>query len=288
VTIYTFSVITSTGYPYYDLHIKNLPKGIKLYLRFFDFTEKSLKPNISLESGKSFELNAGLISALFEFARNMDKKIKNLEFKSRTDDPLENLTSKHRTYRGDVLITTQTETYLLHKSIRQKVRLIYDAVISAKIPLDSSGDITNAEEKKIIEILTDKQARNRVQDNSGNIRMSSNTFLEEMKDYGLEGICITSFDLSPIMVLGEKYSFKDIEIILRNIGAIPIIDPLEWKYRQSFFKGSQVWVYLINSGIGVTVDGLFEPYFYLLFADPQSYLGEFPANLASEFNMILG
>ncbi len=40
MTIYNISIITSTGFPYYEKKIKNLPKGIKLFQRFFDFTEK--------------------------------------------------------------------------------------------------------------------------------------------------------------------------------------------------------------------------------------------------------
>ena len=50
----------------------------------------------------------------------------------------------------------------------------------------------------------------------------------------------------------------------------------------------QIWVYIIKSGVGPTINGLFEPYFYLLFADPQSYLGEFPGKLTTKFNQILG
>ena len=109
-----------------------------------------------------------------------------------------------------------------------------------------------------------------------------------MGRYGLFNIVITSFDLSPIAVFGDKHTINDIELILRNLGEIPEIEPLEWKFRQSFYKEDQAWVYLINSSIGVTVEGLFEPYFYLLFTSSDSYLGEFPAKLANSFNNILG
>jgi hypothetical protein len=75
---------------------------------------------------------------------------------------------------------------------------------------------------------------------------------------------------------------------LRKIGVIPEISPLEWIYRQSYISDEQIWVYVIKSGVGPTIHGLFEPYFYLLFADPQSYLGEFPGKLAAKFNQVLG
>jgi hypothetical protein len=90
------------------------------------------------------------------------------------------------------------------------------------------------------------------------------------------------------MSFGTSYSFADIDAILRNISVFPNIQTLEWIYRQSYFSNEQLWVYIIKSGVGPTINDLFEPYFYLLFADPQSYLGEFPGKLASRFDQILG
>jgi hypothetical protein len=291
MTIYTLSVITSTGYPYFHTEIKTLPKGIKLYLRFFDFTQERNLPHMGTGTGgeSSFALNSGLVSALFEFARSMDKKIRSLEFKSRIEEDQKVIRSEKPIFKGDVLITSQTEMYLLHTSFKQKVKLIYDTIIASKIPLDSADSITDREKQRIIEILTDLTARDHVFQNQQDIKLLAEKFLKAMGDYGLESIVLTSFDLSPIMVFGKKYSFTDIEVILRNIGEIPEVDPLEWKYRQSILKGAECWIYICNAGIGVTVeDQLFEPYFYLLIADPQSYLADFPAKLMSEFNLILG
>ncbi|MFX1259242.1 MAG: hypothetical protein ACFFAN_15415 [Promethearchaeota archaeon] len=287
MTIYNISVITSTGFPYYEKKIKNLPEGIKLYLRFFDFTENVYGSNDPSNIVSSFELNAGLISALYEFSKCINKKIRMLEFKSL------NIKSKHyfqdqKKYKGDALITTQTETYLLHKSIKEKIKLIYDSIIFSKIPLETAYMINNEEEQKILDILTDAHARNHVINNQKIIREKSNEYLSIMGKYGLNNIVISSFDLSPIIVFGEKYSYKEIEIILRNIGAIPNINPMEWKRRQSFYKENQIWVYLINSGVGVTIKNLFEPFFYLLIVDSQSYLGELPGKITVSFNAILG
>ena len=149
--------------------------------------------------------------------------------------------------------------------------------------------IIENEENKIIDILTDSKARQIISNNQSEIKRAANDFIGEMKDYGLWGICITSFDLSPIVTYGKKYSLKHVNEILRHINYIPEIDPLEWIYRQSIFSDEQIQVCFIKSGIGPTVeDTLFEPYFYLLFADPQSYFGEFPAKLTAAFNNILG
>jgi len=285
MTFYELSVITNTGYPYYNLKLKHPPNGAKILLRFFDFTHSNSEQVSKLDPVSSFELNAGLVSALFEFARSIDKKIENLEFRSSKKEVLEN---NDWNYEGDVLITTQTEPYLLHKSVKAKMQLIYDNVIANKVPLDSALEILQNEVDTIIEILTDLEAKKRITANEIEIDRLANEFLTEMNSYGLHGICITSFDLSPLTVYGNKYSLNDVDAILRNIGIFPNIVPLEWIYRQSYILDEQIWVYIIKSGVGPTINGLFEPYFYLLFADPQSYLGEFPGKLTTKFNQILG
>jgi len=285
MTFYEFSVITNTGFPYYNLILNTPPKGVNLNLRFFDFTRQNLEPLTKLDPISSFELNAGLVSALFEFARNIDKKIEIIEFKSSKKNPGKPDTNQ---YEGDVLITTQSESYLLQKSVKAKIKIIYNLVIADKIPLDAGLELLQNEEDKIIEILTDKEARNRVDAQKKEIDRLADDFLKEMSSYGLKGICITSFDLSPIMSFGTSYSLADIDSILRNISVFPNMPTLEWIYRQSYFSNEQLWVYIIKSGVGPTINGLFEPYFYLLFADPQSYLGEFPGKLASRFDQILG
>ncbi len=289
MTIYNISIITSTGFPYFHKKLKNLPEGIKLYQRFFDFTEERYRDHDLLDPTSSFELNAGLVSALFEFAKNIDKKILTLEFKSlKQSNKPQQSSQEAKKYTGDALITMQTETYLLHKSIKQKINLVYNIIISSKIPLETAYSISNEEEQKITEILTDLKAKNHVLKNQNELEKLSNSLIDEMSKYGLYNIVITSFDLSPIIVLGDKFSFEDIEGILRNLREIPDIDPMEWKFRQSFYKDSQIWVYIINSGVGVTVEGMFEPYFYLLFAASESYFGDFPGKLTVKFNGIIG
>ncbi len=289
MTIYNISIITSTGFPYFHKKLKNLPEGIKLYQRFYDFTEERYRDHDLLDPTSSFELNAGLVSALFEFAKNIDKKILTLEFKSITKQNQSQQDSQGaKKYAGDALITMQTETYLLHKSVKQKINLIYNTIISPKIPLETAYSISSEEEQKITEILTDLKAKNRILKNQDELKQLSSTLLNEMGTYGLYNIVITSFDLSPLIVLGSKFTVEDIEGILRNLGEVPDIDPMEWKFRQSFYKESQVWVYIINSGVGVTVEGIFQPYFYLLFAASESYFGDFPGKLTVKFNGIIG
>jgi hypothetical protein len=289
MTIYELSIISTTGYPYFNTLINPVPEGVKIFLRFFDFSIDKYIVQDELDITSKFDLTAGLISALFEFARNIDKKIEVLEFKPKKDKDSTKKKENEQKFHGDVLITVQTETFLLHKSVREKIKLIYSNFINSKVPLDSAGKIIENEENKILDILTDLKARQQIKKHRNEIKHSANDFLDEMKDYGLWGICITSFDLSPIITYGKKYSLENVYHILRHIGYIPEIAPLDWIYRQSFFFDEQIQVCIIKSDIGPTVeDILFEPYFYLLFADPQSYFGEFPAKLTATFNNILG
>lgn len=284
MTIYTFSVISSEGFPYYHLIVEDPPKKIKLYLRFFDFSKSNLEQNLNFNQANAFELHAGLVSALFKFAHSMDKKIDVLEFNSNENTNSNRIKTN---YSGNVLITAQTEPYLFHKSIHEKINLIYNSIITKKIPLDSSMEILPSEEEKIVDILTDAKAKIQLRRHKSKIKHVGNDFLLEMKNYGLNGICITSFDLSPITVIGKKYSLENIHEILRNIGNIPEISPLNWIYRQSEYDNTQIWVYIYKSNVGPSLNGLFEPYFYLLFAEPNSYLGELPEKLGNEFNKIL-
>ncbi|MFX0034932.1 MAG: hypothetical protein ACFE9I_04735 [Candidatus Hermodarchaeota archaeon] len=288
MTIYEISIISTTGFPYFNSLIKSIPEGVKLFLRFFDFSENVAIAQDHLDLESKFDLTAGLISALFEFARNIDKKIELLQFKPKKEKNFIKVNEEKIKNFGDVLITVQTESFLLHKSVKEKIRLIYNNYINSKLPLDAAENIYENDENKIIDILTDLKAKEKLSKHKNELKHMANDFLNEMKDYGLWGICISSFDLSPIISFGKKYSLENVYDILRHIGYIPEIPPLEWIYRQSFFSNESIQVCIIKSDVGPTVeDILFEPYFYLLFADPQSYFGEFPSKLTSAFNKIL-
>ena len=284
LTIYNISVITSNGFPYYNLVVKEAPNGIKLYLRFFDFSKEAPNPQSDFEVSDSFELNAGLVSALFKFARAMSKNIHILEFNS---DELLDYENDKTKFLGDVLITCQTESYLFHKSVYAKIKLIYYSLITYKIPLESAIEILPVQEEKIYNILTDFDARSHIGEHKTQLKRLISDFLKEMKNYGLREICITSFDLSPIMIIGKKYSLEDVHGILRNIGNIPEIPPLNWVYRQSTHDGEEIWVYIYKSNVGPTIEGLIEPYLYLLICDFNSYLGEIPEVLGNKLNRIL-
>ena len=85
MTIYNLSIISTTGFPYFNSLIKPIPEGVNIFLRFFDFSKDRSIFQEQLDPDSKFDLTAGLISALFEFAKNIDKKIEVLEFKPLND-----------------------------------------------------------------------------------------------------------------------------------------------------------------------------------------------------------
>jgi len=285
MTIYELSIVTSTGFPYYNKKIKPVPKGVKVHLRFFDFSEQSQK-DVGDENYLEFDLKAGLISALFVFS---NKRIEVLEFRPKKVNGKPNELNDAIKYKGDVLITVTTEKYLLHNQIRKKIDIIYENFINPKIPLDSAYEILHKEENLLLDILTDEKSKKHINDNKKELKKSAKKFLSEMNKYGLKGIVCCSFDLSPIICFSpdNNYTLDDVDEILRDVGNIPKIDPLNWKYRQSNHKGKPLWVFLINSGIGMTVEGIYENFYYLLLTEPDAYMGEFPRKLANEFNNLL-
>ncbi|MFX1597180.1 MAG: hypothetical protein ACFFBK_14075 [Promethearchaeota archaeon] len=208
MTIYEINIISTTGFPYFNTMIKSIPEGVKLFLRFFDFSENIAVVQDHLDLGSKFDLTAGLISALFEFARNIDKKIELLQFKPKKEKKSLKANEEKIKRQGDVLITVQTESFLLHKSVKEKIKLIYNNYINSKIPLDSAENIYENDENKIIDILTDSKAKEKFLKHKSEIKRLANNFLTEMKDYGLWGICISSFDLSPIVSFGKKIFFR--------------------------------------------------------------------------------
>jgi hypothetical protein len=289
MTIYELSIISSTGFPYYNKKIKPVPKGVQVHLRFFDFSEQAEK-DFEDESYLEFDLKAGLISALFEFARNIDKKIEVLEFRPKAEEEINQRPVRERIkYKGDVLMTVTTEKYLHHDQIRRKIELIYENFISPKIPLDSAYEVLHNEENSLLDILTDKKAKNHLSRYEKTLKKIAKKYIDEMNRYGLKGIVCCGFDLSPIICFSEhnQYHLEDIDEILRGVGNIPEIEALNWKYRQSTYNNKPLWVFIINSGIGVSVEGLYENYYYLLLTEPDAYMGEFPRKLANEFNNIL-
>ena len=77
---FSVSVITSTGFPFYMQKISEEPQQTDINLRFYNFVNENLSEHSQPE--QTFELQTGLISALYEFARILDHPIEYLKFKT--------------------------------------------------------------------------------------------------------------------------------------------------------------------------------------------------------------
>jgi hypothetical protein len=292
MTIYTLSIITCTGYPWFHKEIVKVPKSIELHLRFFDLT--------NIERGdegfdQSFELFAGLISALFEFARLLNQNIELLKFK--TDKNKDNLGPNQvrlisnplypiEIPQGtDVLINCQTERFVDPNALEAKINIIFDKVIRNKIPLGPDKGLTRQEEHYCITILEDLKAKEKLIPLMDNIEEESLSIIDAYSQYGLKAFAITSFDFNPLISYGIK--LPEIYELFRDIGKFPDVQTYQWKYRNGKIKNSPCWVYIINSGIGVSVENVFMPYYYILICTPESFLGEIPQIIYERLNAII-
>ena len=59
MTIYELSIISTTGYPYFNKLIAHIPEGVKIFLRFFDFSKDKSMVHDQLDSDSKFDLTAG-------------------------------------------------------------------------------------------------------------------------------------------------------------------------------------------------------------------------------------
>jgi len=58
MTIYELSIISTTGFPYYNTIIKPVPEGVKIFLRFFDFSKDKSTVHDQLDPESKFDLTA--------------------------------------------------------------------------------------------------------------------------------------------------------------------------------------------------------------------------------------
>lgn len=291
--IYTFSIITSTGYPFYFKEIHQIPKGVDLHLRFYDFC--NLAHNVNFVEG--FELFAGLISALNEFSGLLGQKLELLKFNAMKSDEDSLKQNGNRIVKNplisieiapgtDAIINCQNERFLSPISIQAKINLIFNRIIEKKLPLGMDQTITEEEEQYITDVLDDTFAKKKIELVKKDLNIACDMLLNDYKQYGLEALAITTFDFTPI----EAFNISKDQLLdfLRNMGKLPEVNTYNWKTDSAYIdENNQKILYIVNSGVGVTVDKIFMPYYYLLIANPESYLAEIPRNIYAILNSII-
>ena len=288
--MYAISIISTSGIPFSTIMIQKEPQDIDLAMHFFTF---------SLPLGEmcpgSFELEAGLMSALYEFSRCVDQPIETLKFrhvgkinKEVSEDKII-YKNKHITIEypvnSDILITTRNEKFINRTALEAKIIVIYSELLRKYTPIGPERELSPQDQQNIIDILINKDQIDLLKKRESNLKEKIKTILETYKQYGLESIVICGFDLQPIFL-----GIEDADLILsmmRDIETFPFVEPFEWRYRTSFVKGTEYWIYIVNSGLAVDSHNIKMNYYYMLITKEGSFLGETPYKILTEINEIL-
>jgi hypothetical protein len=289
---FQLSVITSTGLPYYIKKIADNPLDVEAALRFFNFVHPIHMIGEIPEQQQHFELQAGLVSALWEFSRLLEMPIDFLKLRSLNQlntvaegQAEDKILPVEITEESDVILTVRTELFLIPQNFEAKINLIYKYVLSKHIPLGPDTRIIDREDDFISRLLTDRDARELLESRQEAVQDVAIALNEQYAPYGLQAISIASFDGNPLQSFGIEN--EDVKILLRNIGTIPLVKPYQWEFRASRLGHDQKWVFILNSGCGKKVEEVFMPFYYFLICGEGSFLGDSPTTIYQTLNAIL-
>ncbi len=246
-------------------------------MRFYDFVHKDF--HITQEQEQTFELQAGLVSALYEFSRVLGLPIELLKY--RAEEQEEDVLIQTELKDGsDVIVTVRSESFLIASHFRSKINLIYNEIIKNHIPLGPHKRISDSDERFMVDLFNDASALEKIDQNRAQIDDTCQSILEEYGEYGLENIIISSFDGCPLK--SYNMSLEMAFNLFRKMRTIPIVKEYQWKYRLIAQKG----LYIINSGTGVKIKDLFMPYYYILVTSESAMLGDSPTTIYQKINNV--
>ncbi len=280
--IYGISIITTTGFPYYDKDYAIEPRSVKLKILFFDFTGRTFQSGHDIEP----ELVAGLASALFNFSSGQNRPINELIY-TRPEFQVEDLLDSHEsTMVAGTLITVRCDIHCMKSAVKQKLDYIYQKFIKNLEPLSEKTRLAPSEEKAIQDVLLNAASKQLVRSHSKELDNYLKNFIKEYQGYGVKAVAITSNDLT--ILKASNISDDDLSQILRVV-EVPEVEPLLWKFRQAWTKDNQqVSLVFINSAYIASYDTLNEPLYYIIVCEAYSTIGELPRKLYLELNSILG
>lgn len=290
---FSLSLITSTGYPFYYKKISDEPANTDLVMRFFSYVSETLQ---KLEKpDQAFELQAGLVSALFEFAKLLDHPIELLRFKTAPKENTLGWEEDHENRKilvpvdvpanSDVLITTRTEIFLNADNYEAKINLIYNNVLKKHLPLGPEKRITDADENFILRLMKDLDARERITKHKQLLDEKCAVLMNDYKSYGLQGLIIASFDANPLETYG--FNLEQSRQLLREVGIIPRVKDCQWVFRTTRLEKQERGLFIINSGCGITLENVFMPFYYILVTSEAAFLGDSPTTIYQMLNAIL-
>ncbi|MBD3187873.1 hypothetical protein GF325_13640 [Candidatus Bathyarchaeota archaeon] len=280
--IFGISIINSSGFPYYTKDYVMEPKNIPLKMLFFDYSKKLIQTS----RDSQFEMMAGLISAIFNFSKALNNSIGELVY-IKPEFEIENLLDgeEGRCETG-TLVTVKCESYCIKQAVKTKLDYIYHHVIAPLEPLSDKTRLAPSEEKHIQEILLNLPAKQLVRSHSRELEKSLTDFIKDNKTYGIQAVSITSEDLLPLKTVG--ISTDELQLLLRSLGTVPAVNPLDWKFRQAWTReNAALTLVLINSSFNVECNDLSQPLYYIIICEENAALGDLPRHLYLQLNEIL-
>lgn len=280
--IYGISIITTTGYPYYNKDYAIEPRNTMLKNLFFNYSKIRTQSTQETE----FDLIAGLVSALFNFSFAQNRTIDELIY-SRPEFEVEDLLDGETTMDTTVgtLITVRCESYSIKTAVKRKLDYIHEKMIAALEPLNEKTNLAPSEEKLIHEILLSVPSKQLIRGHSKDLDTYLKKFIATNQTYGIRAVAITSSDLTILKTVG--ITDENFQKVLRAVEC-PEVEPLTWKFRQAWAENNEgVTLVFINSAYNVTTETLQEPIYYLLLCDAYSALGDLPRSLFMDLNNIL-
>jgi hypothetical protein len=282
--IYGFSIITTTGFPYYNKDFALEPRNIVLKNLFFNYS----KNVIQAAHENEFELIAGLVSALFNFSGAQNRPIDELIY-TRPEYQIENLLDGQTKNETGTLMTIRCEYYSIKAAVKRKLDYIYQKMIKRLEPLGDKSKLAPSEEKTIQDILLNMPSKQIVRAHSKDLDNYLKTFIKDNKSYGIKAVAIASADLTLLKTAGMVDD--ELQKLLRVVEC-PEVEPLMWKFRQAWTADNQqVTLVFVNSAFNVEHDTehdtLKEPLYYIILCDAYSAIGELPRQLFMDINAII-
>ncbi|MHA1371289.1 MAG: hypothetical protein ACTSWN_02175 [Promethearchaeota archaeon] len=281
--VFGFSIITTTGYPYYNKDYKIEPRNTPLKMLFFDYSRKRIQSS----NEDQFELIAGLISALFSFSQSQNRPIRELIY-MRPEYEIQDLLDgqERKNIEIGTLITVRTEFYSAKSAVKKKLDYIYNTIIKPLEPLSKKTLLAPSEEKIIQDILLNVHAKGLIRSHSKSLDRYLKDFIKSYKTYGVKAVAISTADIEILKT--TNVTKEDVQNLLRTIGSVPEVEPLLWKFRQCWIDDNQqVLLTFINSAFNVVYDTLAEPLYYIIISEADSVLGDLPRKLFLDVNSIL-
>ena len=277
---YNIRIQSVSGIPHFSKDFEVYPKNTSLKMRIYDYvsskdTYEEPRPD------QKFELEAGLVSALYEFSKRVGLPIQSLKYRAPKNNAIQINEDVELPEGSDILITARSEKYLNNANYQRKITNIFKSIVKNKLPSKFVMEFTREDEDYIHQMLTDQPAIRLLEDNKRKLKNCFKKILANYSSYGLESLAICSFDGNPLITYNAEK--EEIQEILRGLGEIPQVKPTQWKYRLVGDKS----LYIINSGVGPKISDIDMPFYYILITNEMSMLGDSPTTIYTQLNKVL-